>query len=69
MSPSANAPSRPSEPQVGDRVLIEGTGRWWTGSTFIAVIADVDDKTFKVRYEDGGYKRFPRQAFQALVVS
>jgi hypothetical protein len=50
-------------------VLIEGTGRWWTGSTFIAVIADVDDKTFKVRYEDGGYKRFPRQAFQALVVS
>eukprot|EP01065_Artemidia_motanka_P045154 TRINITY_DN656_c5_g1_i1.p1 TRINITY_DN656_c5_g1~~TRINITY_DN656_c5_g1_i1.p1 ORF type:complete len:475 (+),score=159.23 TRINITY_DN656_c5_g1_i1:158-1582(+) len=56
-------------PQVGDAVLIGGTGPWWAGSTFRAVVADVrsGDNTVKVRYADGGYKRFSGEVFLRLV--
>lgn len=55
--------------RVGDAVFLEGTGRWWAGSTFRAVIADVraSDDSIKVRYSDGGFKRFPRAEFVSLV--
>ncbi|CAK0879714.1 unnamed protein product [Prorocentrum cordatum] len=55
--------------RVGDAVFLEGTGRWWAGFTFRAVVADVrtSDGTIKVRYADGGYKRLSRAEFAALV--
>ena len=58
-------------PEVGDRVLLKGTGRWWSGSTFVAVIADVDQPsdTVKVRYSDGGYKRLSRKDFLQICIS
>ena len=54
---------------VGDRVLIDGTGRWWSGSRFVAFVADVDVAagTIKVKYSDGGYKRFTRGEYSTLV--
>mmetsp|Transcript_72553 Transcript_72553/g.137155 ORF Transcript_72553/g.137155 Transcript_72553/m.137155 type:complete len:389 (+) Transcript_72553:62-1228(+) len=54
---------------VGDTVFLEGTGRWWVGSTFRAVIADVrpSDDSIKVCYSDGGHKRFARAEFASLV--
>lgn len=55
--------------RVGDAVFLEGTGRWWAGLAFRAVVADVrpSDDTIKVRYADGGYKRFSCAEFAALV--
>jgi len=55
--------------RVGDPIFIEGTGRYWRGSTFRAVVADVrpSDNTVKVRYSDGGYKRFDREELTPLV--
>lgn len=55
--------------EVGDAVLIAGTGKWWRGSCFRATVADVreGDGTIKVRYADGGYKRFSLVKFEALV--
>eukprot|EP01062_Namystynia_karyoxenos_P019218 TRINITY_DN17206_c0_g1_i1.p1 TRINITY_DN17206_c0_g1~~TRINITY_DN17206_c0_g1_i1.p1 ORF type:complete len:485 (+),score=183.29 TRINITY_DN17206_c0_g1_i1:80-1534(+) len=64
-------PPPPRQPFVGDVVYLEGTGRWWAGSKFRATVADVrtDDDTVKVRYDDGGYKRFPKEKFIQLVAS
>eukprot|EP01065_Artemidia_motanka_P017570 TRINITY_DN2100_c4_g1_i1.p2 TRINITY_DN2100_c4_g1~~TRINITY_DN2100_c4_g1_i1.p2 ORF type:complete len:507 (+),score=159.08 TRINITY_DN2100_c4_g1_i1:91-1521(+) len=57
------------QPVLGDVVLLEGTGRWWAGSKFRATVCDMreSDDTVKVRYDDGGYKRFQRNQFLALV--
>ena len=47
--------------RVGDRVLVEGTSKWWPGGNYLAVVADVGlDGSVKVRYADGGFKRFSR---------
>lgn len=56
--------------KVGDSVLICGTGSRWAGFKYRAVVADVrdSDATIKVHYADGGYKRFARADFEALVV-
>ncbi|CAK0895514.1 unnamed protein product [Prorocentrum cordatum] len=55
--------------QVGQHVHIAGTGQWWAGSGFGAKIVDVrkSDATVKVRYTDGGFKRFKVEEFAALV--
>lgn len=55
--------------QVGDAVLIAGTGKWWRGSRFRATVADVreSDGIIKVRYSDGGYKRLCLAEVEALV--
>ena len=55
---------------VGDGVVIRGTGRYWAGINYSATVVDVreEDNTIKVRYADGGYKRFARAQFEELVV-
>ena len=53
--------------RVGDRVLVEGTSKWWPGGNYLAVVADVGlDGSVKVRYADGGFKRFSRADFERL---
>jgi hypothetical protein len=49
---------------------MKGTGRRWSGVHYGATIVDIrdGDDSVKVRYTDGGYKRFPRTAFQNLLV-
>jgi len=57
---------------VGDCVLIKGTGgRWSAGYSYRAIIADIrdSDHTIKVRYGDGGYKRFEQKEFEKLVTT
>ncbi|CAK0863223.1 unnamed protein product [Prorocentrum cordatum] len=55
-------------PTVGQRVYLAGTGQWWTGRHFGAVVVDVrgSDGTVKVRYTDGGFKRFELEEFWSL---
>ena len=65
MSSEAKTKQAPSY-NVGDRVLVTGTGRWWAGKTFNAVITDVRDDSVKVRYDDGGFKRFSFADFAKL---
>jgi len=50
-------------------VYIAGTGKWWAGHHFGAVVVDVrdSDQTVKVRYTDGGFKRFKEEELRALV--
>ena len=66
-SPSSSAPA----PRMGDAVLIEGTGLRWGGLAYSAVVVDVraSDATIKLRYADGGYKRFWRDEFERRVRS
>ena len=66
---SAESGGSAEPPRVGERVLIEGTGRWWSGSRFVAVISEFDPQgdTVKVRFSDGGFKRFARADFVRLV--
>ena len=69
-SPSSTPPpprALPSTVRVGDRVLVEGTSKWWPGGNYLAVVADVGlDGSVKVRYADGGFKRFSRADFERL---
>jgi hypothetical protein len=45
---------------------LRGTGRRWKGKVFAARIVEVrrQDRSVKVRYEDGGYKRFAEKDFR-----
>lgn len=54
---------------VGQYVLLAGTGTRWGGGCFRATIEDIraDDDTVKVKYDDGGYKRFPRSEFVGIL--
>lgn len=54
---------------VGKPIYLKGTGKWWAGQYFGATIVDVraDDKSVKVRYVDGGYRRFKYEEFKSLV--
>jgi len=56
-------------PAVGQHVYIAGTGKWWSGELFGAVVTDVReaDSTVKVRYTDGGFKRFKLEEYESLV--
>lgn len=54
---------------MGQHIYISGTGKWWEGKHFGAVTVDVrdSDQTVKVRYTDGGFKRFKTEELRALV--
>lgn len=58
-----------AKPLVGAHVYIAGTGQWWAGEHFGAVVVDVREKdnTVKVRFTDGGYKRFGLEEYNKLV--
>lgn len=55
---------------VGDPVVLKGTGRHWRGVNYNATVVDVrpSDDSIKVRYADGGYKRFPSSEFYEVLV-
>ena len=54
--------------ETGETVFVKGTGRWYHGSSYSATVVDVrpDDDTVKIRYTDGGFKRFSRVEFEKL---
>lgn len=54
----------------GQHVYLAGTGKWWTGQHFGAVIVDVreEDATVKVKFTDGGFKRFKVDEFRTMCV-
>lgn len=58
------------ESYVGQRVYLQGTGTWWSGSNFAATIVDINDDnhTVKVQYTDGGFKRFAKEEFNSLLI-
>eukprot|EP01061_Rhynchopus_euleeides_P019641 TRINITY_DN32231_c0_g1_i1.p2 TRINITY_DN32231_c0_g1~~TRINITY_DN32231_c0_g1_i1.p2 ORF type:complete len:481 (+),score=218.56 TRINITY_DN32231_c0_g1_i1:61-1443(+) len=61
--------AKDSAPYVGERVMLKGTGKWWsTGEMYRATIVDVrDGESVKVQYTaDGGFKRFARSEFDSL---
>ena len=55
---------------VGERVVLRGTGRWHQEQTYLAQVIDHSrtDDTVKVRFDDGGYKRYGREQFLSLLV-
>eukprot|EP00659_Diplonema_papillatum_P011908 gene11908-18365_t len=58
------------KPYAGEKVMLQGTGKWWSGALCRATIVDVrpEDSTVKVQYADGGFKRFPKHEFDQLRV-
>jgi len=52
---------------VGQHVCLTGTGKWHTGRLHFATVVDVEEESIKVRYLDGGYKRFSKQEFQNVL--
>jgi len=58
-----------SKPSVGNHVYISGTGKWYAGEHFGAVVVDVREKddSVKVRFTDGGYKRYNLVEFNSLL--
>jgi len=52
--------------EVGQHVCLDGTGKWYSGAVFFAVVSDVQPDSVKVRFTDGGYKRFSRKEFETL---
>jgi hypothetical protein len=63
------APPTPTY-SVGDPVVLQGTGKHWKGLNYSAVVVEVrtSDNTIKVRYSDGGYKRFSMADFNEQVL-
>lgn len=51
-------------PTLHARVKVRGTGRW-AGMLYRAEVVDVrrSDDTVKVKFDDGGFKRFPAASF------
>jgi len=56
--------------EKGQTVFVNGTGRWYHGSSYSATVVDIreDDDTIKIRYTDGGFKRFKRSEFEELQI-
>merc|ERR1711935_312317 len=54
--------------ETGETVFVKGTGRRYHGSSYSATVVDVrdNDDTIKIRYTDGGFKRFSRAEFERL---
>jgi len=53
---------------VGENVLVKGTGSWWGGRNFLAKVVDIrGDESVKIRYADGGFKRFSKAEFETLI--
>jgi len=46
---------------LGDTLHVHGKGIRWEGMTYTGVVMDVrdSDNTVKLKYADGGYKRYP----------
>jgi len=57
--------------EVGQNIFIRGTGRWYHGSSYSAKVIDVreSDNTVKIRYLDGGYKRFKADELNQLIIT
>eukprot|EP01080_Neovahlkampfia_damariscottae_P000251 gene251-4497_t len=55
---------------VGEPVTVQGTGKYYGGVNYAAVIVDIreSDNTVKIHYTEGGYKRFPCEEFKKLIV-
>jgi len=55
---------------LGDRVSVQGTGSRWAGAHHPATVVDIrsSDGTVKVKFPDGGFKRYPQDQFDSLVV-
>eukprot|EP01059_Diplonema_ambulator_P019997 TRINITY_DN33686_c0_g1_i1.p1 TRINITY_DN33686_c0_g1~~TRINITY_DN33686_c0_g1_i1.p1 ORF type:complete len:484 (+),score=136.99 TRINITY_DN33686_c0_g1_i1:66-1454(+) len=63
---------KPEELYIGEKVLLKGTGKWWSGALCRATIVDIrtTDRTVKVQYvSDGGYKRMKLDEFNTIKVS
>jgi hypothetical protein len=53
---------------VGSKVSLNGTGdRYSDGHVYVAEVLDVTKDSVKVWYTSGGYKRFPKKEFEALL--
>jgi len=52
---------------IGSRIALDGIGDRYEGRRFLADIVDVDAESVKVRYTEGGYKRFPIKDFEAIL--
>eukprot|EP01060_Flectonema_neradi_P031737 TRINITY_DN489_c2_g4_i1.p1 TRINITY_DN489_c2_g4~~TRINITY_DN489_c2_g4_i1.p1 ORF type:complete len:460 (+),score=113.71 TRINITY_DN489_c2_g4_i1:62-1441(+) len=64
--------SNAQQTYVGEKILLKGTGKWWSGALCRATVVDVrdSDNTVKVQYSaDGGYKRFPKSEYLDLLTS
>ena len=57
--------------EVGQAVFVRGTGRWYHGQSYTATVVDIreSDDTVKIRYADGGFKRFSSVDFQKILVT
>ena len=55
---------------LGNNLFIRGTGRWYHGSSYSAKVVDIreSDDTIKIRYLDGGFKRFKREELEKLII-
>lgn len=53
---------------LGEKVNVQGTGRRWSGMVFSAVVVDTNTDTVKLRFADGGYKRYPRAQLAGLLL-
>lgn len=58
------------EIDINQNLYIRGTGRWYHGQSYSAKVVDIreEDDTVKIRYLDGGFKRFKRSELQALII-
>jgi acetyltransferase-like isoleucine patch superfamily enzyme len=54
---------------VGKVLCVQGSGQWWSGDSYKVTVVDIreSDKTVKVRFSDGGYKRLPAAKLCELV--
>lgn len=55
---------------LGDRVQVHGTGDRWGGAHYPATVVDIraSDDSIKVKFPDGGFKRYPRGQFEGLLL-
>jgi hypothetical protein len=55
---------------TGESIVLKGTGSYWGGCNYTGTIVDIreSDETIKVRYSDGGYKRFSKKEFEEHVL-
>lgn len=58
-----------AEYPVGTRVCLRGTGKYYKPwNHFYADVVDTSGDTTKVKYIDGGYKRFSKRQFKKLLI-